>query len=197
MHVARSTIAFALLLGVSCGAPATGSSAPIEATTQAPPQAPSPDDLLQMPASAPSAEVTAVIDGDTIEVDLGPNTEIVRMLGIDTPEKLGGPRPAECHGAEATQFTAHVIPVGSTVVLARDTESRDQYGRLLAYVFRASDGLFVNHALVSAGHATAKFYEPNTSLRPQFTRAALTAERDQLGFWTTCGGANHLLEIAE
>ena len=116
------------------------------------------------------------------------------MLGIDTPEKTGGPRPAECHGAEATAFTADLIPPGSTVALARDVESRDQYGRLLAYVFRASDELFVNHALVDSGHATAKFYDPNTSLRPQFTRAALTAQRDRLGFWSNCGAADVLLD---
>ena len=32
-----------------------------------------------------------------------------------------------------------------------DAERRDRYGRLLAYVYRAGDGLFVNAALVRGG----------------------------------------------
>lgn len=152
--------------------------------------------IAHSPDTSPLAVVTAVLDGDTIRVDLGPNTETVRLLGIDTPEKRGGPRPAECHGREATAFTESLIPVDSEVRLARDQESRDQYGRLLAYVFRDSDDLFVNHALVVYGHATATFYEPNTTFRREFTRAALLAEAQEQGFWSTCGGASVLLAPA-
>lgn len=153
--------------------------------------------LVDSPDTSPLAIVTEILDGDTIRVDLGPNTETVRLLGVDTPEKHGGPRPAECHGDQATAFTESLVPVGTTVRLARDAESRDQYGRLLAYVFRDSDDLFVNHALVAFGHATATFYEPNTTFRRDFTRSALLAEATQQGFWSTCGGASVLLPLAE
>lgn len=139
------------------------------------------------------ADVVDVVDGDTITVEIGHNTETVRLLGIDTPEKLGGPRPAECGGAEATAFTRAVLPSGTNVRLERDADARDQYGRVLAYVFRADDDLFVNRALIESGHATATFYEPNTTWRQAFTRAELTARRAAHGFWGTCGGPSVLL----
>ena len=47
--------------------------------------------------------------------------------------------------------------------LERDAEARDRYGRLLAYVYRADDGLFVNLALVEAGYADALTYRPNVA----------------------------------
>lgn len=140
------------------------------------------------------AVVTDVIDGDTITVQLGRNTETVRLLGIDTPESAGGPRPAECGGAEATAFAKELVGDSAQVWLERDAESRDQYGRVLAYVFRLDDGLFINQQLVESGHATATFYEPNTTWRAQLTRAELLARRDGRGFWGTCGGPSALLE---
>ena len=46
-----------------------------------------------------------------------------------------------------------LLPGGTDVRLERDVEARDRYGRLLAYVFRADDGLFVNEAIAAAGEA--------------------------------------------
>lgn len=141
-----------------------------------------------------SAQVTDVVDGDTIVVALGSGTETVRLLGIDTPEKPGGPRPAECGGTAASERTAELVPPGTVVTLERDQDSRDQYGRVLAYVTRTSDQLFVNEALIAEGHATASFYEPNTTWRTQFRRAELLAQRDNRGFWGACGGPEVLLD---
>ena len=49
------------------------------------------------PAAAPtdSGVVVTVIDGDTIDVELGGRTERVRLLGIDTPESVDPDRPVE------------------------------------------------------------------------------------------------------
>jgi len=110
------------------------------------------------------------------------------VLGVDTPEKAGGPRPAECHGQAATDFTESLIPPDTQVQLATGQETRDQYGRLLAFVFRRSDGILINQALVARGHATALFYAPNTELQTTFRSAAMAARRERLGFWSTCGG---------
>lgn len=138
------------------------------------------------------ARVLAVTDGDTIRVGVDGRDEIVRLLGIDTPEKAGGPRPAECFGAEASTFLEQVLPVGTTVVLSRDVESRDQYGRLLAWIHRL-DGVFVNLAMVESGHASALFFAPNDSLEPLFEQAAWRARRLRRGFWTACGGPDLVL----
>lgn len=134
----------------------------------------------------------SIIDGDTITVTVQSQTVTVRLLGIDTPEKLGGPRPAECFGAEASEFAEQLLPVGSSVGLARDIESRDQYGRLLAWVHR-DDGVLVNLAMVESGHASALFFAPNDALEPLFEQAAWTSRREQRGFWAACGGADVVL----
>ena len=42
---------------------------------------------------------------------------------------------------------------GERVRLRFDAERRDRYGRLLAYVYRERDGLFVNAELVRRGYA--------------------------------------------
>ena len=45
--------------------------------------------------------VVGVVDGDTIEVARGAETDTVRLLGIDTPETHHPTKPVECFGPEA------------------------------------------------------------------------------------------------
>ena len=87
-------------------------------------------------ADAGMAKVTRVIDGDTIQVQLGPSGQKVRLIGIDTPETRGPGALRDCFGAEATSRVQALLPAGTTVRLVRDAEPRDRYGRLLAYVYR-------------------------------------------------------------
>ncbi len=143
------------------------------------------------------ATVERVIDGDTIIVRIGNESETVRLLGIDTPEKAGGPRPAECFGSDASAFAAELLPPGTAVVLSRDHETRDQYSRLLAFVHRTSDGLFVNRTMLEGGFATPLFFAPNTSLEGDFTSAANAARRNWIGFWPACGAADLALSAPE
>ena len=90
----------------------------------------------EMPAGA-NAVVTAIVDGDTIDVDVGDREERVRLIGIDTPEiahPAFGDRPPvepECFGDEAQRYTGELLAVGSGVRLERDVVARDDYGRLL------------------------------------------------------------------
>lgn len=141
------------------------------------------------------AVVERLVDGDTVIVNVAGRTETVRLLGIDTPEKEGGPRPAECFGAQASTFLGELLPVGTPILLTRDHETRDQYSRLLAFVHRAGDGLFVNLAMVEHGYANPLFFPPNTSVEPQFTDAANRARRNWLGFWPACGAADVTLQV--
>jgi len=116
--------------------------------------------------AASEATVTRVVDGDTIVVRLGTGREErVRYIGIDTPERGGA-----C-AQEATDANARLVE-GERIRLVRDTSERDRYGRLLAYVYRDRDDLFVNEELVRQGHAKAKRYEPDTRLAEQLERAA-------------------------
>lgn len=142
------------------------------------------------------ATVVRVVDGDTVVVGLGPVEERVRLIGIDTPESVARDRPNECFGAEASHHLARLLPPGTTVVLSRDVEPRDVYDRLLAYVQRASDGLFVNAAQVGDGFAVASDHPPNSTHRALFERAERAARAGGLGLWAACGGADVPLAAA-
>src|SRR2546421_6708050 len=100
-----------------------------------------------------SVVVTRVVDGDTIVVRVGHATDKVRLIGIDTPESVKPNTPVQCFALEASARTKALLPPGTAVRLETDAERRDRYGRDLAYVYRARDGLFVNLVLVREGYA--------------------------------------------
>lgn len=133
--------------------------------------------------------VDDVVDGDTIDVRIGGSTERVRLIGIDTPEVAHDDgSPAECFGPEAQEFTRSVLPPGTEVRLTRDVVGRDDYGRLLAYVYRRDDGTFVNLAVIAGGYATPLSIAPNEAHRGELVAAAHDAEAADLGLWAACAG---------
>jgi len=135
-----------------------------------------------------NATVRRTIDGDTLVADIDGDEEHVRLIGIDTPESVAEDRPDECYGKEASERLRALLPPGTPVRLERDVEPRDQYDRLLAYVYRAADGLFVNETLVTEGYAEAKAYPPNTTLHQELLAAQSAARAAGKGFWGACGG---------
>ncbi len=130
--------------------------------------------------------VVRVVDGDTVVVRLDGAEQPVRLIGIDTPETVDPRRPAECFGAEASDATSRLLPPGTRIRLVRDAEVRDRYDRLLAYLYRASDGHFVNLALVTEGFATSSPYPPNTALQARFDEAETQARERGAGLWSAC-----------
>lgn len=135
-----------------------------------------------------SGTVSRVVDGDTVIVRFGNTTEEIRLIGVDTPETVHPTKPVECWGPEASQHTKVLLPPGTTVFVTRDVEARDRFGRLLAYIYRASDDMFVNEELVAGGWARPFPYEPNTSLQSVFAQAAHNAQSTKLGLWAHCEG---------
>lgn len=132
------------------------------------------------------AEVVAVVDGDTVELRLGPRTETARLLGVDTPETVHPDQPVQCYGPEASARTKALLPPGTAVQVTRDVEARDRYGRLLVYLVRASDGLFVNRALVADGYARTLPIAPNDAHRATLGRAQSEARAAGRGLWSAC-----------
>lgn len=131
--------------------------------------------------------VTHVVDGDTVEVRLPDgSTDRVRLLGIDTPETVKPNTPVQCYGPEASARTKALVPDGTDVLLQRDVEARDRYGRLLAYVWRRRDGLFVNRSLVADGHARTLSIAPNTAHRVDLSQVQNLARQGGLGLWGAC-----------
>jgi micrococcal nuclease len=131
------------------------------------------------PQSAPLPQLTEstvarVIDGDTIEVDIGGRLYKVRYIGIDTPE-VGRP------GAdEATAFNTQLVS-GKTVYLEQDVSETDRYGRLLRYVW-TDDGM-VNAILVANGYAQVSTYPPDVKYQHDFVELQRQAEESGAGLW--------------
>lgn len=130
--------------------------------------------------------VARVVDGDTVVVQLGGRDERVRLIGIDTPETVDPRKPVQCFGREASNRTKALLPKGTAVRLERDVEARDRYGRLLAYMYRVDDGMFVNLALAEEGFAQALTIPPNVAYADRFAAAVAEARRGSRGLWGAC-----------
>lgn len=135
-----------------------------------------------------NAVVEYVVDGDTVDVVIDGRDERVRLIGIDTPETKRPDTPIECWGPEASAFTESLLPAGTPVRIERDVVGRDDYGRLLGYVYLVDDGVFVNYEIVRQGFATPLSIAPNTTFEGLFVDAARAAESDDVGLWANCGG---------
>ena len=91
-------------------------------------------------------KIERVIDGDTIETS---NKEIVRLLGINTPER------GENYYSEAKDFLENKT-LGKQVRLEFVGDKMDKYHRTLAYVFLGGEN--INIELVKKGLANYYFY---------------------------------------
>ncbi|MCB0200844.1 MAG: lamin tail domain-containing protein [Anaerolineae bacterium] len=128
-----------------------------------------------MPGGAVAAQLTNVVDGDTIDVLIDGQTERVRYIGIDTPER-GDP------GYQAaTDANAALLGSGQLQLVA-DTSDRDRYDRLLRYVY-TGENYMVNVGLVAGGWAQPVEYPPDTAHAAEFLTLTREAAAAGLGFW--------------
>lgn len=129
--------------------------------------------------------VTHVTDGDTIDVKIAGKTEIVRLLGMDTPETHDPRKAVQCYGEIAAAET-HSLVAGKQVRLEGDPEDsdRDKYHRLLRYVY-LPDGTFVNQYLTEHGYAFAYTIYPISKL-DQFRAWEAEARASGQGIWGNC-----------
>lgn len=126
------------------------------------------------------ATVERVVDGDTLVLT---DDTRVRLIGIDTPETVDPRRPVECFGQEASDHAKQLLPKGTEVRLVFDVERTDRYGRTLAYVYRASDDLFVNLDLARNGYAEQLTVPPNVAHADDFAAAVDEAREAGNGLW--------------
>ncbi len=115
--------------------------------------------------------VVGVIDGDTIELQDGSR---VRYLGIDTPET------GEPYYSEATARNKELVE-GKVVYLQKGKRDRDEYDRLLRYVY--VDGVFVNAELVAQGYATAYIFDPDERYSQVLVQLEQYAKMRGKGIW--------------
>jgi micrococcal nuclease len=91
--------------------------------------------------------VVEVIDGDTVKLD---NGEVVRLLGVDAPERGE-------EGYYAAMYRLGELVEDNGVILVTDINSsnRDKYGRLLRYVYIEDSNESVNDILLREGYVEA------------------------------------------
>lgn len=131
-----------------------------------------------------SARVVDVVDGDTVRVALrGGRTETVRIIGVDTPETKKPGTPVQCFGPEASAYTEARL-AGRSVSLELDTEQRDRYGRLLAYV--RVDGRRFDDDLLRLGYGRLLVIPPNDRYGRALLGAESEARRARRGLWQAC-----------
>ncbi len=132
------------------------------------------------------ATVERAVDGDTLEISKKvEGTDRLRLIGVDSPEMNAAEDDAqpEPGAAEATEFTAAALE-GEEVVLELGEDPKDDYGRLLAYVWIdgsggagaeekegfwsglkrmgwAGEAKLFNETLLDEGHAETLIIEPN------------------------------------
>lgn len=114
------------------------------------------------------ARVTRVIDGDTIDVEIGGEVYRLRYVGANTPE-----RDEECY-SDAVRANRNLVE-GQTVTLVSDVSDTDQYDRLLRYVY-VGDTL-VNAELIRQGYAEVVLYEPDRAEYETFRQLEREAAR--------------------
>jgi len=131
-----------------------------------------------------SCTLVRVVDGDTIVVSINGSQDTVRLIGINAPESVhpdASQNTAE--GAAASQYLSGLLTPGQTLWLQKDTSDRDQYDRLLRYVwlelpndpenYDEVAAKMLNARLVAAGHAEAKRYPPDTHYAEALEQAGL------------------------
>ena len=127
--------------------------------------------------------VISVIDGDTIRIEDG---RIVRYLGVDAPElrkKVKGewvydPEP---FAEEAVALNKKLVEGKKVIIEIDPFVPRDQFGRLLGYVF--VDKVMVNEELLKRGLAKADTPSVKMKYRIRFWSIEEGAWTDKRGIW--------------
>jgi micrococcal nuclease len=103
------------------------------------------------------------------------------LIGINTPES------GECYADEATAALTEMV-LDEQVRLTSDVSDRDQFGRLLRYIW-LEDGAFVNEVMVTGGFALARAFPPDTEYEDRLDVAEQEAKDAGRGLWAedACG----------
>lgn len=141
---------------------------------------------LRQPRDASLTEVTIerVVDGDTLIVDMYGSRERVRLIGIDAPESVSDnpDRITEAGLASSDYLKKFLADYQGLVYLEYDQEPRDQYDRLLAYVWLGNT--LLNEKICRDGYAEARSFPPNTRYDKYLQEAMEFAQQDERGIWS-------------
>lgn len=148
--------------------------------------------VVATPAPVKYYKVWRVYNGDILRLS---NDQRVVMIGVDTPEpninrklydearRTGQKMESIKKAGQIAMGVTRGLTQGKWVRLEFDEEMRDEYGRMLAYVF-LPDGTFVNAELIRRGYARAV---PGSSINRKydalFKSLETQAKAERRGFW--------------
>lgn len=127
-------------------------------------------------------KVVRIIDGDTFEIQYKGKPTSVQLIGVNAPEpNTTNNRLPEPYSEEAAKYLQEFL-LEQPVYFIFDESKFDKHERILAYVYRSSDGVFVNLELIREGYA-------EVDLRYPFKHEGLfldyesRAKADRKGLW--------------
>jgi micrococcal nuclease len=124
--------------------------------------------------------VERVVDGDTLVIAGG---DRIRLIGVDTPETKHPTKPPQPFGKEAYEFTRRTVEGKQVQIKFDPRETKDRYGRTLAYVY--VDGQFLNEMLIRQGLARALLSYPfSAEMKSVFRNAEAAAKSERRGVWS-------------
>ncbi len=102
-------------------------------------------------------------DGASLVVDVGGKRTTVRMIGVapisvaSDKDVLKQVSQERARSLPSTKTLLAVLLKGESVYIVYDqqVEQQDKQGKLVAYVYRAPDGLSINEELIRCGFAAA------------------------------------------
>jgi len=131
------------------------------------------------------ATVTAIVDGDTVLLDgkiEGSNE--VRLVGIQAPKlPLGRKGFKPWPLADKSKAMLEALVLGRTVTLKFGDRHMDRHGRLLAHLFIADDGGWVQGAMLSGGMARVYSFADNRAAVFDMLALETKARAAGLGIW--------------
>lgn len=125
------------------------------------------------------AEVSEVVDGDTVRLADGRE---VRLVGIQAPKlPLGRPNFPTWPLAEEAKRALASLAVGRVSLFYGGAE-RDRHGRALAHLVDA-EGRWIQGAMIEAGMARTYSFVDNRALVPELLRLETAARDGGRGIW--------------
>lgn len=139
-----------------------------------------------LPDGQVPVNLVETIDGDTIKVRVMGKMETVRYLLIDTPESK---KPGMCvqpYAKEAFLRNNKLVKNGSLTLELEQGNTRDGYGRLLAYVF--VDGKSIQETMLQEGLARVGYImNPPYKYLKLYKEDENLARRSQINIWSRSG----------
>jgi micrococcal nuclease len=137
--------------------------------------------------------VVKVKDGDTYLLS---NGKIVRLIGIDTPEKFKSVKLKKDvkkynintnimkSMGELSSIYAQKNIEGKRVALYYGRDTIDYYGRTLAYIYIIGDSISFNARIIKDGYSKT-FRKYSFNQKKSFIEYQLKAEKENKGLWKT------------